>query len=138
MGVDVNVVERLDRLVPVEDADVSAFLEKALKKQGMTIFTGAGVEELKATANGVTAKIKTKDGKTESAEFSHAIVASGIVPHPENIGLETLGVKTTKGHIDNDTMCRPTVPRIWAIGDVTAPPWPAHTANQAGSRAGRA
>src|SRR3546814_10451428 len=94
MGVDVNVVERLDRLVPVEDADVSAFLEKALKKQGMTIFTGAGVEELKATANGVTAKIKTKDGKTESAEFSHAIVAIGIVPNTENIGLETLGVRS--------------------------------------------
>src|SRR3546814_13603967 len=86
MGVDVNVVERLDRLVPVEDADVSAFLEKALKKQGMTIFTGAGVEELKATANGVTAKIKTTDGKTESAEFSHAIVAIRIAPHTEKIG----------------------------------------------------
>src|SRR3546814_1139326 len=106
MGVDVTVVEMLDRLVPVEDADVSAFLEKQLKKQGMTIFTSAGVEELKATANGVTAKIKTKDGKTQSAEFSHAIVAIGIVPNTENIGLEALGVKTTKGHIDTDAMCR--------------------------------
>ncbi len=123
MGVDVTVVEMLDRLVPVEDADVSAFLEKALKKQGMTIFTGAGVEELKATANGVTAKIKTqKDGKVESAEFSHAIVAIGIVPNTENIGLEALGVKTTKGHIDTDAMCRTNVLGIWAIGDVTAPP----------------
>src|SRR3546814_19203990 len=59
---------------------------------------------LKATANGVTAKIKTKDGKTQSAEFSHAIVAIGIVPNTENIGLEALGVKTTKGHIDTDAM----------------------------------
>lgn len=128
MGAEVTVVEMLDRLVPVEDADVSAFLEKQLKKQGMTIHTGAGVEELKATANGVSAKIKGKDGKVESAEFSHAIVAIGIVPNTENIGLEALGVKTTKGHIDTDAMCRTNVPGIWAIGDVTAPPWLAHKA----------
>ncbi|NIJ36710.1 dihydrolipoamide dehydrogenase [Sphingopyxis panaciterrae] len=128
MGAEVTVVEMLDRVVPVEDADVSAFLEKALKKQGMTIHTGAGVEELKATANGVSAKIKAKDGKVESAEFSHAIVAIGIVPNTENIGLEALGVKTTKGHIDTDAMCRTNVPGLWAIGDVTAPPWLAHKA----------
>jgi dihydrolipoamide dehydrogenase len=128
MGAEVTVVEMLDRLVPVEDADVSAFLEKALKKQGMTIHTGAGVEELKAAATGVSAKIKGKDGKVESAEFSHAIVAIGIVPNTENIGLEALGVKTTKGHIDTDAMCRTNVPGIWAIGDVTAPPWLAHKA----------
>jgi len=128
MGADVTVVEMLDRLVPVEDADVSAFLEKALKKQGMTIHTGAGVEELKATATGVSAKIKGKDGEVESAEFSHAIVAIGIVPNTENIGLEALGVKTTKGHIDTDAMCRTNVPGLWAIGDVTAPPWLAHKA----------
>jgi len=128
MGAEVAVVEMLDRLVPVEDADVSAFLEKALKKQGMTIHTGAGVEELKATATGVSAKIKGKDGKVESAEFSHAIVAIGIVPNTENIGLEALGVKTTKGHIDTDAMCRTNVPGLWAIGDVTAPPWLAHKA----------
>ncbi|MGV7120681.1 dihydrolipoyl dehydrogenase [Sphingopyxis sp. 550A] len=128
MGAEVTVVEMLDRLVPVEDADVSAFLEKALKKQGMTILTGAGVEELKATATGVTAKIKTKDGKVEQGDYSHAIVAIGIVPNTENIGLEALGVKTTKGHIDTDAMCRTNVPGLWAIGDVTAPPWLAHKA----------
>jgi dihydrolipoamide dehydrogenase len=128
MGAEVTVVEMLDRLVPVEDADISAFLEKQLKKQGMTIHTGAGVEELKATASGVTAKIRGKDGKVESAEFSHAIVAIGIVPNTENIGLEALGVKTTRGHIDTDAMCRTNVPGIWAIGDVTAPPWLAHKA----------
>lgn len=128
MGAEVTVVEMLDRVVPVEDADISAFLEKALKKQGMTILTGAGVEELKATANGVSAKIKTKDGKVEQGEYSHAIVAIGIVPNTENIGLEALGVKTTKGHIDTDAMCRTNVPGLWAIGDVTAPPWLAHKA----------
>ena len=92
MGAEVTVVEILDRIVPVEDADVSAFLEKALTKQGMNIMTGAGVESLKATASGVSASIKGKDGKVIASEFSHCIVAIGIVPNTENIGLEALGV----------------------------------------------
>ena len=132
MGAEVTVVEMLDRIVPVEDADVSSFLEKALKKQGMTIMTGAGVESLKANATGVSAAIKGKDGKIVNGEFSHCIVAIGIVPNTENIGLEKLGVKTTKGHIDTDPMCRTNVPGIWAIGDVTAPPWLAHKASHEG------
>ena len=132
MGAEVTVVEMLDRVVPVEDADVSAFLEKALKKQGMTIMTGAGVESLKATATGVSAAIKGKDGKVVNSEFSHCIVAIGILPNTENIGLEELGIKTTKGHIDTDPMCRTNVPGIWAIGDVTAPPWLAHKASHEG------
>ncbi|MCC2601013.1 dihydrolipoyl dehydrogenase [Sphingopyxis yananensis] len=132
MGADVTVVEMLDRVVPVEDADISTFLEKALKKQGMKILTGAGVEELKASANGVSAKIKTKDGKVEASEFTHAIVAIGIVPNTENIGLETLKVETTKGHINTDPYCRTNVKGLWAIGDVTAPPWLAHKASHEG------
>ena len=132
MGADVTVVEMLDRVVPVEDADVSTFLEKALKKQGMTIMTGAGVESLKASATGVSAAIKAKDGTIVQGEFSHCIVAIGIVPNTENIGLEALGIKTTKGHIDTDPMCRTNVPGIWAIGDVTAPPWLAHKASHEG------
>jgi dihydrolipoamide dehydrogenase len=132
MGADVTVVEMLDRVVPVEDADVSSFLEKALKKQGMTIMTGAGVESLKATATGVSAAIKGKDGKVVQGEYSHCIVAIGIVPNTENIGIEALGIKTTKGHIDTDPMCRTNVPGIWAIGDVTAPPWLAHKASHEG------
>jgi dihydrolipoamide dehydrogenase len=132
MGADVTVVEMLDRIVPVEDADVSTFLEKALTKQGMTIMTGAGVAELKATGSGVSAKIKAKDGTVSATEFSHCIVAVGIVPNTENIGLEALGISTTKGHIDTDPMCRTNVPGIWAIGDVTAPPWLAHKASHEG------
>ncbi len=132
MGAEVTVVEMLDRVVPVEDADVSEFLEKALTKQGMTIMTGAGVEKLSATAKGVSASIKAKDGKVVTTEFSHAIVAIGIMPNTETIGLEKLGVKTTKGHIDTDGMCRTNVPGIWAIGDVTAPPWLAHKASHEG------
>jgi dihydrolipoamide dehydrogenase len=132
LGVKVTVVEMLDRVVPVEDADVSDALAKSLTKQGMTILTGAGVESLKADAKGVAAKIKAKDGKASEQRFSHCIVAVGIAPNTENIGLEKLGVKTTKGHVDTDAMCRTNVPGISAIGDVTAPPWLAHKASHEG------
>ena len=104
LGAKVTVVEMLDRIVPVEDAEVSDFLAKQLKKAGMEILVSAGVESLKPDANGVAAVIKTKEGKSAEHRFSHAIVAVGIVPNTENIGLEALGVKTTKGHIDTDPM----------------------------------
>jgi dihydrolipoamide dehydrogenase len=132
MGADVTVVEMMDRVVPVEDKDVSAFLEKALKKQGMTILTGAGVDKLEVGANGVKAAIKDKDGKVVNGEYSHVIVAIGIVPNTENIGLEELGIKTERGHIVTDPMCKTSVEGIWAIGDVTAPPWLAHKASHEG------
>jgi len=128
LGAKVTVVEMLDRIVPVEDAEVSTALAKQLTKQGMTIHIRATVESLKADAKGVAAKIKTSDGTSSEQRFSHAIVAVGIVPNTEGIGLEQLGVQMTKGHIDTDDFCRTSVPGIWAIGDVTAPPWLAHKA----------
>jgi dihydrolipoamide dehydrogenase len=131
-GVEVTVVEMMDRVVPVEDAEVSAFLQKSLEKLGMTILTGAGVEDLKATASGVTAKIKTKDGKVADHQFSHAIVAVGIVPNTADIGLEKLGVQMDRGFIKTDAMCRTGVPGLYAIGDVTQPPWLAHKASHEG------
>jgi dihydrolipoamide dehydrogenase len=132
MGAEVTVVEMLDRIVPVEDADVSTFLEKALKKQGMMIMTGAGVEELKATATGVSAKIKGKDGKVTPSDFTHCIVAIGIVPNTENLGLEALNVAMDRGFLKTDAMCRTNMPGLWAIGDITAPPWLAHKASHEG------
>jgi dihydrolipoamide dehydrogenase len=128
LGAKVTVVEMLDRVVPVEDAEISAQLAKSLQKQGLTLHTSAGVEALTTEAKGVAAKIKTSDGKTSEQRFSHVIVAVGIVPNTENIGLEALKVKTTKGHIDTDPYGRTNVPGLWAIGDVTAPPWLAHKA----------
>lgn len=133
MGVDVTVVEMMDRIVPVEDADVSAFLEKALKKQGMKILSGAGVQSIDVDAAGVKAKIKGKDGAITDGEFSHVIVAVGILPNVENIGLETLGVEPDKRfHIKTDAYCKTNVPGIWAIGDVTEGPWLAHKASHEG------
>jgi dihydrolipoamide dehydrogenase len=132
MGAEVTVVEMLDRIVPVEDADVSTFLEKALVKQGMKILTGAGVQKLDIGATGVTVAIKARDGKLVSDEYSHVIVAIGIVPNTETVGLEALGVKTERGHIVTDGACRTNVEGIWAIGDATAPPWLAHKASHEG------
>jgi dihydrolipoamide dehydrogenase len=132
MGAEVTVVEMLDRVVPVEDADVSAFLEKALTKQGMTILTGAGVEKLDVSASGVKAAIKGKDGKVTTGDFSHVIVAIGILPNTEDIGLEALGVKTERGHIVTDATCKTNVEGLYAIGDVTQPPWLAHKASHEG------
>jgi len=132
MGAEVTVVEMMDRVVPVEDADVSAFLEKALTKQGMKIMTGAGVESLAVSASGVKAKIKGKDGKVAEGDYSHVIVAVGIAPNTENIGLEALGVKAERGIIAIDGYGRTNVKGLWAIGDVTPGPWLAHKASHEG------
>ncbi|MXO58847.1 dihydrolipoyl dehydrogenase [Altererythrobacter salegens] len=131
MGAEVTVVEMLDRVVPVEDKDVSAFLEKSLTKQGMTIMTGAGVEDIKVTASGVKAKIKAKDGKVAESEFSHCIVAIGIVPNTENIGLEKL-VEMDRGFIQIDPYGRTKSKGMWAIGDCVPGPWLAHKASHEG------
>ena len=133
MGAEVTIVEMLPRIVPVEDEEVSAFMEKALTKQKIRILTGVGIEGLTPGANGVTAKIKGKDGTVTSEEFSHAIVAIGIVPNVENIGLEAVGVEPDKRfHIKVDGYGRTNVEGIWAIGDVTGPPWLAHKASHEG------
>jgi dihydrolipoamide dehydrogenase len=132
MGAEVTIVEMLDRILPVEDADVSAFVHKALTKQGMKIHVSSGVEKLEATATGMRAAIKGKDGKVVQDDFSHAIVAIGIVPNTENIGLEALGIETNRGHIVTDGYGRTNVEGIYAIGDVTGPPWLAHKASHEG------
>ncbi len=131
MGVDVTVVEMLDRIVPVEDKDVSAFLEKSLTKQGMTIMTGAGVEDLKVTGSGVKAKIKDSKGKVSDTEFTHCITAIGIVPNTENVGLEKL-VEMDRGFIQIDDYGRTKSKGLWAIGDCTPGPWLAHKASHEG------
>ncbi|APE28772.1 dihydrolipoyl dehydrogenase [Aurantiacibacter gangjinensis] len=131
MGADVMVVEMLDRIVPVEDKDVSAFLEKSLTKQGMTIMTGAGVEDVQVTGKGVTAKIKGKDGKVATHEFTHCITAIGIQPNTENIGLDKL-VEMDRGFIQIDEYGRTKSKGLWAIGDCTPGPWLAHKASHEG------
>ncbi len=131
LGSDVTVVEMLDRIVPVEDVDVSTFLEKSLKKQGITILTSAGVEDVKVTATGITATIKDKSGTSAAQDFTHVIVAIGIVPNTENIGLET-HADMDRGFIQIDPYGRTKSPGLWAIGDCTPGPWLAHKASHEG------
>uniref|UniRef100_UPI00286E9713 dihydrolipoyl dehydrogenase n=1 Tax=Sandarakinorhabdus sp. TaxID=1916663 RepID=UPI00286E9713 len=132
MGASVTVVEMLDRILPVEDEDVSAFMAKTLAKQGMTIMTAAKVSDVTPGADGVTATITGADGKADVQQFSHVICAIGIVPNTEDIGLEALGVVTDRGHIVIDGMCRTNVPGLYAIGDVAGAPWLAHKASHEG------
>ena len=139
LGAEVTVVEMMDRVVPVEDADVSAFLEKALNKQGMSILTSANVGALEVSDKGVSAAIKTRDGKETAHEFSHVIVAVGIVPNLENIGLEELKIEPDKRyHIKVDDFGRTNVQGVWAIGDCTDGPWLAHKASHEGVTAAEA
>ena len=132
MGAEVTIVELLPRLLPVEDEEVSAFMEKALTKQGIRILTQAGIEGLKASDQGVSATIKARDGTLAEEQFSHAIVAIGIVPNTDGIGVEALGVELARGHIVVDGYGRTNVPGIYAIGDITGAPWLAHKASHEG------
>jgi len=139
MGAKVSVVEMLDRVLPVEDADVSAFMQKALAKQGMDLRVSVNVQKIETSDKGVSVEIKAKDGTVTSEEYSHVIVAIGIVPNVENIGLEDAGVEPDKRyHIKVDEMCRTNVEGVWAIGDVTSPPWLAHKASHEGVLAAEA
>jgi len=139
MGSAVTVVEMLDRIVPVEDAEVSAFLEKSLKKHGINIHTSTSVAIKTVAADGVTVALKDAAGKASEASFSHVIVAIGIVPNVEGIGLEALGIaKDGRGHIAVDGLGRTNVPGVWAIGDCVAGPWLAHKASHEGVTAAEA
>jgi len=130
-GVKVTVVELLDRVLPVEDEEISAFAKKRYEKEGLKILTSTEAKSLKATASGVEAVVSSK-GKEETLTATHAIVAVGITGNIENLGLETLGVKTDRGHIITDGYGKTNVAGLYAIGDVTGAPWLAHKASHEG------
>ena len=132
LGSEVTVVEMVDRILPAEDEEISALAEKDFKKQGMNILTKAGVESLKLGKSNVKATIKTSDGQTTEETFDRVILAIGIVGNIENLGLETLGVKTDRTHVTVDGFGRTSVPGLYAIGDLTGPPWLAHKASHEG------
>ena len=132
LGADVTVAEVMDRILPVEDEEISKLAEKDFKKQGLNIITGAKVENLKAGKSTVTAEITDKSGKKEKKEFDRAILAVGIVGNVEDLGLEALGVKVEKTHVKVDNFGRTGVKGLYAIGDLTGPPWLAHKASHEG------
>ena len=131
LGSDVTVVEMMDRILPVEDADVSAFAEKSFKKQGMTIKKSASVTELKKGKNNVICVIES-GGKKEEITVDRVILAIGITGNVENLGLEEIGVKVDRGHIVIDPYGQTGVRGVWALGDVAGPPWLAHKASHEG------
>ncbi len=129
IGTNVTVVEFLPRIVPVEDEDVSKELEKSFKKQGITIMTNASVESVDTSGAGVKAKVKTATGEI-TLEADIILSAVGVVANLENIGLETLGVKTDKGRIVVDGYGQTNVPGVYAIGDILATQALAHVASK--------
>jgi dihydrolipoamide dehydrogenase len=132
LGAEVMVVEMLDRILPVEDEEVSAFAAKAFVKQGMALRTSTTVSALDKRGAVVTATLKRKDNKTESIAVDRVILAMGIVGNVENLGLETMGVKVEKTHVVVNEWGETGVAGVWAIGDLVGPPWLAHKAMHEG------
>ena len=133
LGAEVTVVEVLDRILPVEDAEISAFAHKAFEKDGMTIHTGATVTSLTANGSTATATVDLGNGKTESLTAERVILAVGITGNVEDIGLDTVsGVTVEKGHVAVNEWLETGMKGLYAIGDLVGPPWLAHKAMHEG------
>jgi len=132
MGADVTVVEVLPQILPVEDAEISKFAQKAFEKQGIKLLINTKVTKLEKKSDSVVATIDDGKGKPQTIEVDRVISAVGVVGNIENLGLEKLGVKTDRGVIVIDGFCKTNVPGIYAIGDVAGPPMLAHKAEHEG------
>ena len=130
-GANTTIVEVLDRILPVEDEDVSSLAAEQFAKQGMTIKTGAKVQKLEKKKNQVVASIDC-NGVIEVLEFDTVISAVGIIGNIEGLGLEEVGVETKANHVVTDEYCETTASGIYAIGDLTGAPWLAHKASHEG------
>jgi dihydrolipoamide dehydrogenase len=131
-GAKVTVVEVMDRVLPVEDADISKIAETSFRKQGFDIRLKTSVETLKSTPTGVEASIKDGSGKVTVEKFEKAILAIGIAGNVEDLGLQALRIPQDRGHIVTNKWGHTGIANIWAIGDVTGPPWLAHKASHEG------
>jgi dihydrolipoamide dehydrogenase len=132
LGADVTVVEVMDRILPVEDEEISGIARKAFEKQGMTIHTGAKVNGLETGSNNVTASIEMADGKAEKITVDRVILAVGITGNVEDIGLEGTKVEVDRGHVVINEWMETAEPGVYAIGDLAGPPWLAHKASHEG------
>ncbi len=131
LGADTTVVEVMDRVLPVEDAEISAFAKKQFVKQGMKIMEKSMVKKLDRGKGKVTAHIET-GGKTITEAFDTVISAVGIIGNTEGLGLEALGLEIDRTHIVTNEYCATKIPGIYAIGDIAGPPWLAHKASHEG------
>ncbi len=128
MGVDVTVVEMIDRILPQEDPEISGLAIKAFEKQGMKFKLSSTVEKLEKTKTGAKVTVKTPKG-TEVLEASNVILAIGIIGNTENLGLENTKAKVEKNQIHTNEWCETAEPGLYAIGDVAGAPWLAHKAS---------
>ncbi len=128
---DVTVIESLERILPVEDAEVSAAAQKSFEKRGMKFRVAARVAKVAADKAGVTVEL-TANGKAETLKADVALLAVGIDGNVENLGLEALGVKLDRGHVVTNDHCATNVTGLYAIGDVAGAPWLAHKASHEG------
>ena len=131
LGSDVTVIEAMDRILPVEDEEVSKAAHKVFERRGLKFRVGATVKKLTKDKSGVSIELES-GGKAETLKADVAIVAVGIVGNVENLGLEALGVKIDKTHVVIDENCATGVPGLYAIGDLAGPPWLAHKASHEG------
>jgi dihydrolipoamide dehydrogenase len=128
MGAEVTVVEVMDRVLPVEDEEISAFARKAFEKQGMRIITGAQVKSVQKGADNATVTVEA-GGKTQQIVVDRVISAVGIVGNVEGLGLEGTKIKVERTHVLIDEYCRTGEPGVYAIGDLCGAPWLAHKAS---------
>ncbi len=131
LGAAVTVVEMMDRILPVEDEEISTAARKAFEKQGMKIITSAAVKGAKKGADSVTVTIEA-GGKAQDITVDRVISAVGIVGNVEGLGLEGTGVKVERTHVVTDEWARTGEPGVYAIGDIAGPPWLAHKASHEG------
>ncbi|HQU74149.1 MAG TPA: dihydrolipoyl dehydrogenase [Calditrichia bacterium] len=129
LGAEVTIVEMLDNILPVEDEEVSKELAKSFKKKGIKIHTGTKVENMKKGKNNVTLTV-SKDGKSEDITSDYVLMAIGVQPNNENLGLEDLGITMDRGWIKVNEYYQTNVDGIYAIGDIIGPPWLAHVSSK--------
>ncbi len=131
MGAEVTVVEVLDRILPVEDAEIGAFAQKAFEKQGMRFMLGAKVTRATKAADSITVTVE-HGGKTQDITVDRVISAAGIVGNVEDLGLENTKIVVERSHVLIDPYCRTGEPGVYAIGDLAGAPWLAHKASHEG------
>ena len=131
MGTEVTLIELVDRLVPVEDADVSKELQRQFRKAGIKVMTGAAVSNVDTSGAPLKVSVKTKS-QTKVIEADQVLSAVGITGNIENLGLEQLGIKTEGGFIVTGDFGKTDAPGVYAIGDVAGAPWLAHKASHEG------
>ncbi|MGH1406603.1 MAG: dihydrolipoyl dehydrogenase [Rhodomicrobiaceae bacterium] len=129
LGTKVHVVEIANRILPAEDSEISEIAKKSLQSRGINFQLSTSVANLSKENGRVTATLKKEDGSLETIEVDKVISAVGISPNVEGLGLEELAIATNRGHIETDQWCATNQPGVFAIGDVTAPPWLAHKAS---------